>query len=193
MNVPRIAGVILAAGASSRMGRPKALLELAGETFIGRLASLLHRHCNSVIVVTGFDSDQVSAATPAFGEIAVNPDPARGMLSSLQCGLRAADADAMLFLPVDHAAVREDTVAAVAALAGAADIVVPRFEGRHGHPVCISSAMAREILELAPEAQARDVIRRHRGRTRYVDVDDPAVLRDIDTPADYQELLRAAQ
>jgi molybdenum cofactor cytidylyltransferase len=193
VNVPRIAGVILAAGASSRMGRPKALLEFAGETFIGRLASLLHDYCNSVIVVTGFDSGQVSAAAPAFAEIVVNPEPARGMLSSLQCALRAAEADAILFLPVDHGAVREDTVAAVAALAGAAEIIVPRFEGRHGHPVCISSAMAREILELRPEAQARDVIRSHRSGTRYVDVDDPAILRDIDTPGDYQQLLRAEQ
>ncbi len=59
---------------------------------------------------------------------------------------------------------------------------------------CVSHpAIAHEILELPAEAQARDVVRRHRSRTRYVDVDDPAILRDIDTPADYRELLRTGQ
>ena len=92
MNRASIAGVILAAGASSRMGQPKALLEYKGETFLHRLAGMLDEVCGRVVVVLGYDAERVRAAVPAGAETTVNPAPERGMLSSLQCGLRAVAA-----------------------------------------------------------------------------------------------------
>ncbi|MGA2185305.1 MAG: nucleotidyltransferase family protein [Bryobacteraceae bacterium] len=192
MNRAGIAGVILAAGASSRMGQPKALLEYQGEAFLRRLARMLGEVCGRVVVVLGYDAERVRVAVPEDAEITVNPEPGRGMLSSLQCGLRAAgDAESVLFLPVDYGAVRGGTVARVAAEAGTAEIVVPVFEGRHGHPVCISRAIAVELLALPATAQARDVIRRHRAATHYIIVDDAGVVNDVDTPEDYRALVEA--
>ena len=189
MNRAGIAGVILAAGASSRMGQPKALLEYQGEAFLRRLAGMLGEACGRVVVVLGYDAERVRTAVPERAVITVNPEPERGMLSSLQCGLRAAgDAEAVLFLPVDYGAVRSETLARVAAEAGTAEIVVPVFEGRHGHPV---RAIMQDLLVLPATAQARDVIRRHRAATRYIIVDDAGVVNDVDTPEDYRALLEA--
>ena len=98
-----------------------------------------------------------------------------------------------LILPVDYGAVRSDTVAAIVAQAGTAEIVVPVFEGRHGHPVCVSRAIMEELLALPAEAQAREVIRRHRADTRYITVDDLGVVSDVDTPEDYRALLEAGR
>jgi CTP:molybdopterin cytidylyltransferase MocA len=229
VNRASIAGVILAAGASSRMGQPKALLEYKGETFLHRLAGMLDEVCGRVVVVLGYDEERVRAAVPEGAETTVNPAPERGMLSSLQCGLRAVAARGgkmgdrllrgrmvaqptsvslspfcpqptsvslspfCLILPVDYGAVRSDTVAAIVAQAGTAEIVVPVFEGRHGHPVCVSRAIMEELLALPAEAQAREVIRRHRADTRYITVDDLGVVSDVDTPEDYRALLEAGR
>jgi len=193
VNRASIAGVVLAAGASSRMGRPKALLQYRGETFLRRLAGILHETSGHVVVVVGFDAHLVRAAVPAGVTIVVNPQPGLGMLSSLQCALRATtDFDAVMFLPVDYGAVQRETIAAVAAEPADAAIVVPEHDGRHGHPVRVSRAITSELLSLPPSAQARDVIRRHREITRYVAVNDPGAVADIDCPEDYRALLEAA-
>ena len=171
------------------MGQPKALLLWEGETFVGRLARILAACCDRVVVVVGYDADAVKAAAPAGVLVAANPEPERGMLSSLQCGLRAAgDVEAAMFLPVDLGTVRGATVARIAAEAGIAPVTAPVFEGAHGHPVCISRAIIEEILALPDGSQARDVIRRHRGETRFIEVDDEGVVRDADTPEDYRAL-----
>jgi CTP:molybdopterin cytidylyltransferase MocA len=194
VNRAGIAGVILAAGASSRMGQPKALLQYEGEAFVHRLARLMGEVCGRVVVVLGYDAERVRAAVPADAEIAINPAPERGMLSSLQCGLRTVgDAEAVMFLPVDYGAVHADTVACIAAETGAAEIAVPVFEGRHGHPVCVSRTIAAELLALPPTAQARDAIHCHRASTRYVAVDDAGVVNDVDTPEDYRALVEAGR
>lgn len=189
-----IAGVILAAGASTRMGQPKALLEYKGEAFLSRLSRIMGEVCGRVIVVLGYDAERVRAAVPQGVEIAVNPTPELAMLSSLQCGLRAAaGSEAVLFLPVDYGAVQGRTVARIAAEAGTADIVVPVFAGLHGHPVCVSRAIAAELLALPTTAQARDVIHRHRASTLYIAVDDAGIVNDVDTPEEYRALVEAGR
>ena len=194
MNRADIAGVILAAGASSRMGQPKALLEYEGESFVARMVRILGSVCGQVIVVLGYDAERVRAAAPAGATIVVNPEPERGLLSSLQCGLReAGGAHAVMFLPVDYGALRIDTVTRVAAEAGVAQVVAPIYEGRHGHPVCIARAVVDELLAVPATAQARDVIRRHREATRFIEVDDTGAVNDIDTPEDYRALVERAR
>jgi len=189
-----IAGVILAAGASSRMGQPKALLEYQGEAFVSRLSRIMGEACRRVIVVLGHDVERVRAVVPQGVEVTVNTEPELGMLSSLQCGLRVAgDSDAVLFLPVDYGAVQGRTVARIAAVAGAADIIVPVFEELHGHPVCVSRSIASELLALPTTAQARDVIHRHRASTLYIAVDDAGIVNDVDTPEEYRALVEAGR
>ena len=180
------------------MGSPKALLPFSGETFLDRLIGIFSAVCSSTIVVLGYHAATIRAGL-SRAEQAVfveNLEPERGQLSSLQCGLAAVPEDAagVLFTPVDYPAVRVATVAQVAAESrGGAPAVIPRFGGRHGHPVYASRALVAELLTLPPEAQARDVIHRYADRTLYFDVDDPGVLRDVDDREDYRALLDATQ
>jgi molybdenum cofactor cytidylyltransferase len=193
-----IAGIILAAGASSRMGTPKALLEFRGETFVGRLVRVLGTSCNPVIVVLGYHAEVIRQQIPARATVAVNPDPARGQLSSLQTGLTELppEADGFAFIPVDCPAVEADTVAR---LAHAFDrrrastlFVIPRQSGRRGHPVFAARSIAGEFLALPPTAEAREVVHAHVDRTEYVDLDDAGIFTDVDDPEAYRRLRESA-
>lgn len=190
---PRLSAILLAAGASTRMGRPKALLDYQGETFLDRQIALFAGLGAKVICVFGFDAERVAAGLRRAAEavLVLNPAPEAGQLSSLQCGLRAMDAgtEAFFFTPVDSPGVRPETLAALLEGFGpeTADFVQPAYGGRHGHPVLAAGRTAAALLALEPGQQARDVIRR--GKRRFVEVGDPLVLVDVDTPEAYQQLL----
>ncbi len=189
------AGLILAAGASRRMGSPKALLEYEGETFLDRWIRLFASVCDPVIVVLGFDADRILSQIrrPAEATFVLNPDPARGMLSSLQTGLRAvpAAAERVLFTLVDHPRVSASTIAAVAA--ATAPVVIPVYDEERGHPVSIARRIMEEILALGPEASPKDVMHRHKHETDFLNAGDPGVLADIDDPESYAALLLPPQ
>jgi CTP:molybdopterin cytidylyltransferase MocA len=191
----KLAGLILAAGESRRMGYPKALLSYRGETFLDRLIGLFEPHCAPVIVVLGAQAERIRAGTARAGaaEFVVNPDYTRGQISSLQCGLAAvpADAGAVLLTLVDHPAVSPETVAALAAPApgGGPLLRIPRYRERRGHPLRIARELIPEFLAVPPEGAARDVVHRHVARTGYLDVDDPGILADIDDAEAYRALL----
>ncbi len=189
-----IAGIILSAGASRRMGTPKALLRLEGETFLDRLIRLFSAHANPIVVVLGSHADQIRTGIEraSLVQFVANPDPDRGMLSSLQCGLAAAPgAEAVMFTPVDHPDVDAATLTKIVQRfqATRAPVVIPEHQGQHGHPVLVAQPLIAELLALPAAAQASDVIHRYRSETAYVAVDDPAVTADIDDPAAYAQLL----
>jgi molybdenum cofactor cytidylyltransferase len=110
-----VAGLILAAGESRRMGFPKALLRYRDETFLDTLIGLFAARCQEVIVVLGAHSDRIRERTLRQATFAINADYQRGQTSSMQCGLRAvpADADSVLFTLVDHPAVAPATLDAL--------------------------------------------------------------------------------
>lgn len=198
-----IAGIILAAGASSRMGSPKALLGYRGEAFIERLVRVTSAVCDPVIVVLGYHADAIRPKIEHSTTIAINPAPERGQLSSLQTGLAALpqDAEGFLFIPVDSPAVEIETVERVAAEFRRRDpgtlLVIPRIsfdEGvKRGHPVFGTRTIADELLALPPTAKASDVIHAHIPETVYVDVTDTGILTDIDDPEAYRRLSEAAR
>jgi molybdenum cofactor cytidylyltransferase len=189
-----IAAVVLAAGASSRMGSPKALLEYRGQTFLNRLIRVYGAVCEPVIVVLGYHSDQLRAATSA-AKFVVNPDPDRGQLSSLQTGLAEVpkDVEGFLFTPVDSPAVDESTVSQLIARFRARKpetmFVIPRYQSKRGHPVLATPQILEEFLALPLTAQAKDIVHKYVPQTEYVDVDDPGILADIDDRAAYTKLL----
>jgi molybdenum cofactor cytidylyltransferase len=190
----KIAGIILSGGASRRMGTPKALLRFQNETFLDRLIRVFGRVCDPIIVVVGQHADQICTGIERGGDVlfAVNPDPDRGMLSSLQCGLALVPAaSAAMFLPVDQPNIEASTIETLAARfrADRAPVAVPTYLGEHGHPVCIARQLIDELLALPPAAKASDVIHRHVAGTVYVAVSDPAVVTDVDDPAAYADLL----
>lgn len=192
-----IAGVILSGGASRRMGTPKALLRYQGETFLDRLIHLFSRVCEPVVVVLGHDAGQIQAGLERAGEalFVVNPDPDRGMLSSLQCGTgmpACAGSEGVIFTLVDHPNVELSTIESLADafFTHHAPVTVPVYQGRKGHPVCVSREVVQELLALPATADTGEVVRAH--EIRRVDVDDPGVVSDIDDPQAYAALNQAA-
>lgn len=194
---PHFASILLAAGASSRMGRPKPLLDYHGETFLDAQIAL-HCACSAqVFVVLGNHAAQIAAGAKRAENavLLLNPDPDRGQLSSLQCGLRALPSyiQAVFLQPVDSPGVAPATLLALCQAWGAAtappDFVIPTHDGRRGHPILMRSAIAGEVLALTGNATARDVVRAHRATTIYVETTDAAIHRDIDTPQDYEQLI----
>lgn len=185
-----LAAVLLAGGASRRMGRPKATLPIGSSNFLTRLIDLYTPHCSPIIVVFGHGADALQQAFEHEQRVtfAVNPDPDRGQLSSLQTGLALTSTN-VLFQPIDYPALHASTIAALAA--STAPLALPVHQGRRGHPVRINAAIARELLALPATAQARDVIRAHYPEADFISVDDPGTVTDIDTPEDYAQLSEA--
>jgi molybdenum cofactor cytidylyltransferase len=192
-----IAAVLLAAGASSRMGTPKALLRFEGRTFLERLGAVFAARCTPVVAVVGDHADVIAEALGQSGGVALvrNPDPTRGQLSSLQCGLRALPPGlgGVCFHPVDAPALRAETVArlidALHSAPSATELVIPRHQGRRGHPVLLRASLIGDFLALPPEESARRLIHERVARTLYVGVDDAGVLGDIDTPEEYRRFV----
>src|ERR1700693_5772872 len=139
MPIPAPAAIVLAAGESRRMGFPKALLEFRGDTFLDCLTRKLAAHCSPVIVVLGHAASVIRAAANFPAHFVVNPDYSLGMLTSLQCGLRAVPLARRhaVFTLVAHPDPAETTLTSVLD-APEAPVVIPRFAGRKGHPVRLS-------------------------------------------------------
>ena len=183
------AGLILAAGESRRMGFPKALLPYREETFLDTLSGLFAAYCAPVIVVLGSAGELIEAHAKRPATFVTNPDYARGMTTSLQCGLRAVppESDGVLFTLVDHPAVSEATVKAL--LAEPRSLVrVPRYGAERGHPIWFSRELIPEFLAIPDGGAANEVVHRHRAETEFLDLDDPGIAADIDDPEAYRKL-----
>jgi molybdenum cofactor cytidylyltransferase len=185
----KAAAIILTAGESRRMGRPKAFLPFRGGTFLSHIADTLGARCAPVIAVFGFDAPRLMAMAPANVKPVANPDYELGMLTSLQAGLRAVpeDCDTVLFTLVDHPAIASRTVEIL--LRSTAPVAIPRHNGKRGHPVLLRRPVVEEFLAEPVAAKTRDTIDRHAAEIEYIDVDDPGISDDIDDPQLYENLL----
>jgi CTP:molybdopterin cytidylyltransferase MocA len=187
-----VAGIILAAGESRRMGFPKALLRYRDETFLDTLIGHFALRCDPIIVVLGAHAVRIREAARRPATFVINPDYQRGQTTSMQCGLRAvpAGAEGVLFTLVDHPAIAPATLDAL--LAAPRPIVrVPRCQGRRGHPIWFRHELIAEFLQLPENGAARDIVRSHAPETEFLDVDDAGILADIDDPAAYSRLTGA--
>lgn len=173
--------VVLAAGASTRMGHPKALTRIGDELALERIvraASGFH-----VFVVLGEQADAVRAALPALDVRWVkNPRPELGRTGSLQRGLTASRGDRVLVLPVDHPLVRADTLQALAARPE--PWVVPVHAGRGGHPLKLGAMGVAAVMSAPAQTPLRDIPHMVGLEVTRFDVDDPGVLANLDTPED---------
>ena len=189
-----VAALILAAGRSSRMGRDKALLPYRGREFLSHLVYLALPRVSRVVTVLGHHAESISRSLPDTPRVqaVINGDYDRGMLSSLQAGLTQlpAETDWILWMLVDHPAVRGRTLDALLSTAreSNAPLVIPRCNGRRGHPIMVSKRVADAILELPFDASPQDVVRAQYAQTAFVDVRDDGVLRDVDSPQEFQAL-----
>ena len=200
-----IPALVLAAGQSSRMGRPKALLATGPdeETFVSRLSgSLLDGGAADVLVVGRPDDDALAAEVRRLADagravrLVLNPHADRGQLSSVVAGVNAADrpgVTGILLMPVDAPRVRAATVRTLLdAFAAHRDTIVRAvFAGRHGHPVIFARRYFDELRRADPAAGARAVVRAHPDAVLNVDTDDPGVVDDIDGPDEYARVFSA--
>ncbi len=184
-----VAGVVLAAGASRRMGRPKALLPVDGTTFVERIVGVaVSCGLAPVYVVVGEHRPMIEEKCPALApRLVVNPDPSRGQLSSLQTALGALGEQplsAVTVFLVDHPLVRRTTVVRLvdAFVATGRSIVVPTVAGRRGHPVVFGRRVFPALMAAPLERGARAVLEAHPEEVVEVPVDDEGILADIDTP-----------
>ena len=183
-------GIILAAGESRRMGYPKPLLKIGGRTFIEQIAETMLAVVPRLVIVLGAHHERVRAAIPHDARIVIveNPNYSRGQLSSLKVGLSALQpnaAGALVHLG-DHPMVRMETFQAIVDSYNQTGkpIVIARQDGRRGHPVIFDRAMFGELLSAPEEEGARHVVNANGSRVAYVDLDDPGINLDLDTPAD---------
>jgi len=202
---PSFAGVILAAGESSRMGADKALLPwppaVAGQpptkdTFLSATIRSLSLSTDFIIVVAGKNDAAIAPVAYAEGaSIVVNPNPDRGQFSSLQIGLHEVlnrGRDAAMITLVDRPPASSATIRilreAFEAAANDTWAVVPEFSGKHGHPYIAGRELIEAFLQASPTSTARDVEHAHQQHVVYLPVDDAAVALNINTPDDYAKL-----
>ena len=203
---PSFAGVILAAGESSRMGTDKALLpwppQATGqppskETFLSAAIRSLTLSTDFILVVAGRNEALLAPIAYAHGaSLVTNPDPSRGQFSSLQVGLHEVlnrGRDAAVITLVDRPPVSTATVLLLRDAYESAPqniwAVVPEFSGKHGHPYLAGRELMEAFLQAPPTASAREVEHKYQSHIQYVSVSDPFVARNINTPEDYAALL----
>jgi molybdenum cofactor cytidylyltransferase len=193
-----IPALVLAAGLSTRMGRPKALLPLGPHTFISRIVTtFVEAGVDDVVVVLGCEAAAIQAALvrdAPRARVVVNPRFEDGQFSSLLAGLNAVDrpgVQALLLTLVDVPLVAPSTVRAVVDRYRAthAPIVRPVQGALHGHPVLIDRTLFADLRAADPAQGAKPVVRGHVSPAGDVIVDDPGAYLDIDTPAEYESAL----
>jgi molybdenum cofactor cytidylyltransferase len=190
-----IAGLVLAAGESSRMGRDKALLAYRGRSFLETIVAILRETgVEKIAVVLGHHADEIRRATNLEScEVVVNSAYAHGQTSSLQAGLRAlanSELEAVVLCLVDHPAVQPATISKLVASFSetSAPVVIPTFRGQRGHPVLLASWLCDELLRLSPDIGANSVIRKYSDATKTVEVDDAGTVLDVDDSTAYRRL-----
>ncbi len=203
---PSLCGLILAAGASSRMGTDKALLPWppsaqpsAGlaDTFLGAHLLALRPHCDLVTVVAGANFDQLAPVVYSLGGFLIrNSAPELGQFSSLKLGVQDVlnrGRDSAIIALVDRPPVRYDTLTKLHDeffSASEEDLwgVVPEHDGKHGHPFFAGRDLIEAFLRAPLTSTARDVMHAAAVHLRYVAVDDPHVSLNVNTPEDYARL-----
>ncbi|TAK35075.1 MAG: nucleotidyltransferase family protein [Chloroflexota bacterium] len=192
-----ISGVLLAAGQSRRMGSSKQALIVGGKSFL-RLAAecALASRLDEVIVVLGHNAAGLRSGLDNLPvRIVVNERYDSGQSTSLHAGLAAVDptAEAVVVLLVDQPLMDPGVIDTLLDYfhAHGNPVVVPVWHGRRGNPVLFARELFPELLATEGDKGGRDVLRAHANKVGHVPVDTPAVVLDVDTPEDYEQLLRS--
>jgi molybdenum cofactor cytidylyltransferase len=180
--------IVPAAGKGERFGSPlKLLADVRGEPMLGRtVRALLEGGVDRVVVVAapGVSFAAVAALHDPRVTLVVNPDPSRGMFSSIQAGVAAAEGEPIVVLPGDMPFVRGGTVAAVLTAARLGAVISPRYRGQRGHPIVLPARLRSEIVKADPASTLSAVLEAAEEDRFELDVDDPGILRDVDTMKD---------
>lgn len=190
--------VLPGAGASRRMGRPKLLLPYRGGTLVGSVVEALRAGgVSTIVLVTSPGDEDLRAWAREAGVVAaVNPAPERGMLSSIREGIAALGktGEILLVSPADLPALRSETVSTLVRRMEetGAPLALPVYQGRRGHPLAIAPALIPEIDTLDPDVGLKQLRDRHEDLLFELEVEDPGVVEDVDTPEDYEKISNAS-
>lgn len=183
---PRIAAIVLAAGRSTRMGHFKLLADLGGVPMVRRVVETVRAaRVTEVIVVSGHDATAVEAALAGLGvRLVDNPRFAEGLATSLGVGLAAVapETDGVLVALGDMPQVTTATLDALIAAFVPGEVVVPVSGGEIGNPILWPRAAFADMARLTGDAGARRLLPAFDGHVRRVDVGDPGIFADVDTP-----------
>ena len=189
-----ISALILAAGQSTRMGRPKMSLPWGANTVLGQVIEVFRVSLiEDILVVTGAERDAVEKIAEAWrARTVLNPYYAsEEMLSSLQVGLRAmpAKVEAVLIALGDQPQIQHETVLAILHKYAERQqpLIVPSYLMHRGHPWLVARELWGYILSMRSPQTPRDFLSQHAETITYVDVETPTVLQDLDTPRDYED------
>ena len=187
-----ITPVILAAGGSTRMGYPKALLPLGEDTFLTRILRTLSTFdLADTRVVLGDDAERILRVIPPHSvRVLVNPDPSRGQFSSLRLALESLEGDiaGCLVWPVDQPLISAGLVHSLIRLFLRSDcsLAMPRCGGKAGHPALFGAALIHELLAAPADSDAKSYVARHASDTAWLMTDETGTILDIDTPEEYR-------
>lgn len=181
-----VEGVILAAGFSERAGEYKMELPLGDKILLERCIEGLATVCERIIVVGGYQYEKIEAIVEHLPDVesVYNENFRVGMFSSVRRGIREIRVGRFFIIPGDQPLVKATTYRKL--LSVDSDIVIPRFNGKKGHPVLFAGHLIPEILAMPDTAILRDFI--HSKEAAIVDVDDPGVGLDVDSPEDYEKI-----
>ena len=189
--------VVLAAGASSRMESPKALLPFRGTTFIGQLLEQVGEAAidNLVVAVSQYDDKILRHIDLRSVTVVYNSnDHNNGAIGSIRAAIPILinlKVDRALICPVDHPGISSKTMCKLLEAGDGREIVVPTFHGRRGHPVIFPRSMFPLLLSELADSGAREILRSQSADVLEVAVDDPWVAKNINTKDDYLIALQA--
>jgi molybdenum cofactor cytidylyltransferase len=189
-----VSGIILAAGESTRMGSPKALLQIGDKSFAQRIVdTLIASRVLDIVIVLGADAEPIQDQLNWFeGKTVINREWTKGQLSSVLVGLRAVeqqDLYGVLIWPVDRPLVSRHVIVGMLHQFWTKQkkIVVPIYKGRRGHPVLFGKELFHELERAPMEFGARSVLQARPDDVLEYQTDEEGVLINIDSPEDYQK------
>ena len=185
-----------AAGASRRMGRPKLLLPVNGRPMVsGVVEALRGGGVREIVLVTASGDEALQTWARQNGvTVALNPDPNRGMLSTIQEGITALAGklagEILLVSPADLPNLQPETVAELIRkmIETGAPLALPIYHGKRGHPLAIAPRLIPEIDTLDSKIGLKQLRDRHEAELLEIEVEDDGVVQDVDTPEDYDQL-----
>tara|TARA_B100000579_G_C22651884_1_gene766654 strand:+ start:99 stop:710 length:612 start_codon:yes stop_codon:yes gene_type:complete len=194
MNSFQVTGIVLAAGLSSRMGQLKQLLPIGGIPSVVRVVRSLVNAVDEVVVVLGHRAEEIEVVLESERcRCVFNQDYSLGMLSSVQCALSEIQTSSSYLIALaDQPQIKESTVSCILQNASmlSKGIVIPKFQGKRGHPVFIHSKYYREISDLNHHVGLNFFTRSHKEDVLEVDLQEVEIVRDMDTPNDYKRIKR---